>query len=89
MESILLEQELIIMLLIYPLKGTSNFVFLVLLTCVCMCVVDSIKLAKKRFEVFDLKGHIQVGNAEVLSNYFPSDFKFDLIYSFGSLFFSV
>jgi SAM-dependent methyltransferase len=42
-----------------------------------------IELAKKRFDVFKQKGHLQQANAERLSSYFPKDLKFDLIYSFG------
>ena len=41
----------------------------------------SIELAKKRFEVFNLKGEIEYGNIE---NY-TSEEQYDLIYSFGVL----
>jgi 2-polyprenyl-3-methyl-5-hydroxy-6-metoxy-1,4-benzoquinol methylase len=44
---------------------------------------EGIKLAKKRFQVFGLKGHLQQCNAERLSSCFPAGTKFDLIYSFG------
>ncbi len=44
--------------------------------------VESLELAKKRFEVYGLKGRFMVGNAEEL----PADLmkeRFDLVYSFG------
>lgn len=47
---------------------------------------ESVKVAKKRFEVFGLKGNIQQANAEKLASYFPDlteSTKFDLVYSFG------
>ena len=44
---------------------------------------ESVKLAKRRFEVFDLKGEIFEANAEELDTVFDSHEKFDLIYSFG------
>ena len=43
----------------------------------------SVKLAKQRFEVFDLKGEIFEANAEELDTLFDRHEKFDLIYSFG------
>lgn len=42
----------------------------------------SLELAKKRFEVYGLKGDFFVGNAEDLEAFLPPK-KFDLIYSFG------
>jgi len=44
---------------------------------------EGIKLAKKRFALFGLKGHLQTCNAEELASCFDQDIKFDLIYSFG------
>jgi len=44
---------------------------------------EGIRLAKIRFKVFNLKGHLQQCNAERLSSCFPAGTKFDLIYSFG------
>jgi 2-polyprenyl-3-methyl-5-hydroxy-6-metoxy-1,4-benzoquinol methylase len=45
---------------------------------------ESLNLAKRRFEVFGLKGNFQQGNAEEVDSYFPNE-KFDLVYSFGVL----
>jgi len=42
----------------------------------------SLALAKKRFEVFGLKGNFVLGNAEQLSHFFPVN-SFDLAYAFG------
>lgn len=42
----------------------------------------SLNLAKKRFEIFGLKGSFYVGNAEELSCFLSQQY-FDLIYSFG------
>lgn len=42
----------------------------------------SLELARKRFEVFGLKGHLQPYNAERLSEAVPAS-SFDLVYSFG------
>jgi 2-polyprenyl-3-methyl-5-hydroxy-6-metoxy-1,4-benzoquinol methylase len=44
---------------------------------------ESINLAKKRFEVFDLEGRFIECNAEELISIFGPEEKFDLIYSFG------
>ena len=44
---------------------------------------ESVKLAKKRFEVFGLSGEIFEANAEELDSVFDAHEKFDLIYSFG------
>lgn len=44
---------------------------------------ESIKIAKKRFEVFGLKGRFIEHNAEELDILFSTEKKFDLIYSFG------
>ena len=44
---------------------------------------ESVKLAKKRLEVFGLKGEIFEANAEELVTKFDPHEKFDLIYSFG------
>jgi ubiquinone/menaquinone biosynthesis C-methylase UbiE len=46
--------------------------------------VESLNLAKKRFEVFGLTGRLVEGNAEELDTIFSGE-KFDLIYSFGVL----
>jgi SAM-dependent methyltransferase len=43
---------------------------------------ESLELAKKRFEVYNLKGNFYEGNAENLSEFLPKE-KFDLIYSWG------
>ena len=43
----------------------------------------SLELAKKRFEVFGLKGRFFSGNAEELGSIIPQGETFDLIYSFG------
>lgn len=43
---------------------------------------ESLKLAKKRFEVFEQKGNFYCGNAEKLSTFVPIK-TYDLIYSFG------
>lgn len=43
---------------------------------------ESVALAKKRFEVFNLSGEFFVGDAEELQSFLPSQ-HFDLIYSFG------
>ena len=45
---------------------------------------ESLSLAKKRFELFELTGTFLKGNAEELGN-FLEDIKYDLIYSFGVL----
>jgi ubiquinone/menaquinone biosynthesis C-methylase UbiE len=45
---------------------------------------ESLKIAKKRFEVFGLKGEFVLGDAEQAETYF-SEQKFDLVYSFGVL----
>lgn len=44
---------------------------------------ESIKLAKRRFEVFGLTGNFIECNAEELDKVFANGEKFDLIYSFG------
>ena len=44
---------------------------------------ESVKLAKQRFEVFELEGEIFEANAEDLDTVFDAHEKFDLIYSFG------
>lgn len=44
---------------------------------------ESLALARKRFEVFGLKGDLIHGNAEQLNEVLPDRPKFDLIYSFG------
>ena len=44
---------------------------------------ESVKLCKKRFEVFGLEGEIFSANAEELDAVFDPHEKFDLIYSFG------
>lgn len=46
--------------------------------------VNSLELARKRFEVFDLSGRLLEGNAEQVDLLFPAE-TFDLIYSFGVL----
>lgn len=43
---------------------------------------ESLKLARKRFEVFGLKGGFYSGNAEELSKFLPVE-TYDLVYSFG------
>jgi SAM-dependent methyltransferase len=43
---------------------------------------ESLDLAKKRFEVYNLNGNFYEGNAENLSDFLPEE-KFDLIYSWG------
>lgn len=43
---------------------------------------ESLSLAKKRFEVFELEGKFYSGNAEELSSFVPVE-TYDLIYSFG------
>ena len=45
--------------------------------------LESIKLAKQRFEVFELNGEFFDANAEELNDVFDPHEKFDLIYSFG------
>jgi len=45
--------------------------------------IESIKLAKQRFEVFGLEGEFFECNAEELNSAFDPHEKFDLIYSFG------
>jgi ubiquinone/menaquinone biosynthesis C-methylase UbiE len=45
---------------------------------------ESLSLAKKRFELFELTGTFLKGNAEELDNVLK-DIKYDLIYSFGVL----
>jgi ubiquinone/menaquinone biosynthesis C-methylase UbiE len=45
---------------------------------------ESLRIAKTRFEVFNLEGKLLVGNAEKVDSYFPGQ-TFDLIYSFGVL----
>jgi len=44
---------------------------------------EGIKLAKTRFQIFGLKGHLQTCNAEELTSCLEDGEKFDLIYSFG------
>lgn len=44
----------------------------------------SLEIAKKRFEVYDLRGRFFLGNAEELSSFVPVE-PYDLIYSFGVL----
>jgi ubiquinone/menaquinone biosynthesis C-methylase UbiE len=46
--------------------------------------LESLKIAKKRFEVFNLDGRLIHGNVEKLSEIIPIE-EFDLIYSFGVL----
>jgi SAM-dependent methyltransferase len=43
---------------------------------------ESLKLARRRFEVFGLQGRFFSGNAEELSRFVPVE-QFDLVYSFG------
>jgi len=43
---------------------------------------ESLKLAKKRFQVYGLNGNFYSGNAEELTTFLPHQ-KFDLVYSFG------
>lgn len=43
---------------------------------------QSLNLTKKRFEVYGLKAHFILGNAEELSQYLKNE-TFDLVYSFG------
>jgi SAM-dependent methyltransferase len=45
--------------------------------------IESIKIAKQRFDVFGLKGEFFECNAEELNDVFDPHEKFDLIYSFG------
>lgn len=42
----------------------------------------SLKLAKKRFDVFGLKGNFVLARGEELAQHFPAE-SFDLVYSFG------
>lgn len=44
--------------------------------------VESLDLAKKRFEVYNKEGKFYLGNSEKLSSFLPIE-KYDLIYSFG------
>jgi SAM-dependent methyltransferase len=44
---------------------------------------ESISLAKRRFEVYNLNGRFIECNAETIENVLRQDEKFDLIYSFG------
>ena len=44
--------------------------------------VESLNLAKKRFEVYNKKGDFYLGNSEELSSFLPPN-TYDLIYSFG------
>jgi SAM-dependent methyltransferase len=44
--------------------------------------VESLNLAKKRFDVYNEKGSFYLGNAEELSSFLPIQ-TYDLIYSFG------
>jgi len=44
---------------------------------------ESLKLCKKRFEVFGLKADFYSGNAEELCSILPAGSQFDLIWSFG------
>lgn len=46
---------------------------------------ESLKVAKRRAEVFDLEDRIHFfhGNAEELTSFLPADGTFDLVYSFG------
>ncbi len=43
---------------------------------------ESLKLAKKRFQLYDQEGIFYSGNAEELSTFVPVE-KYDLVYSFG------
>jgi ubiquinone/menaquinone biosynthesis C-methylase UbiE len=45
---------------------------------------NSLDIAKKRFEVFELSGDLREGDAQKVDTLFPSEL-FDLIYSFGVL----
>lgn len=45
---------------------------------------ESLRIAKRRFEVFNLEGKLIEGNAEGIELLFPGE-RFDLIYSFGVL----
>ena len=45
---------------------------------------ESLKLAKKRFKVYNQIGNFYEGNAEELSNFLPKE-KYHLIYSWGVL----
>ncbi|WP_082734034.1 class I SAM-dependent methyltransferase [Polycladidibacter hongkongensis] len=45
---------------------------------------ESLKLARKRFDVFNLDGRFVEANAECLETHFEED-EFDLVYSFGVL----
>lgn len=45
---------------------------------------ESLKICKKRFEVYNLSGNFYNGNCEELSSFLPIE-KYDLIYSFGVL----
>jgi SAM-dependent methyltransferase len=44
--------------------------------------VESLNLAKKRFDVYNEKGNFYLGNSEELSSFLPIE-TYDLIYSFG------
>lgn len=46
---------------------------------------SSLEISKNRFEVFDIKGRLLLGDAENLSKCLNSEEKFDLVYSFGVL----
>lgn len=46
--------------------------------------LESLKIAKQRFELFGLKGEFHCGNAEYLTEFLPKE-KYDLVYSFGVL----
>jgi SAM-dependent methyltransferase len=66
--------------------GTDSISFLkkgARLTCVDLSE-ESIKLSKKRIEVYGFDADVRYADAEKLSDYLPSS-KFDLIYSFGVL----
>ena len=43
---------------------------------------ESLNLAKKRFEVYDIRGNFYEGNAENLSEFLPEE-KYHLVYSWG------
>jgi len=45
---------------------------------------DSLKICKKRFEIYGLTARFYNGNSEELSKFLPPE-KFDLVYSFGVL----